>query len=201
MLVTVDLQGQHTSAAPSRPLSQEVDLSITYTAQQSNLVTGSDFWRQGGSVELSAVAFKSLGIAANVTGSRIANIQGTGINLTSVTTTFGPRYIWLPRSGRYAVFGQGLLGEFHGLDSFSLQPGAYKPKPTRSRCRLVAGRSAAGAPLRRSPPPGRLGTYRISEQHHQPSEHVEAWCGRRPAPAALTQSAIRIALREKNPCQ
>ena len=40
VLTTANLQGQQTAAAPSHPLSQEVDLAVTYTAQQSNLATG-----------------------------------------------------------------------------------------------------------------------------------------------------------------
>ena len=53
----------------------------------------------------------------NIEGSRAANIQGTGVNLTTVTTTFGPRYTWSPRSRKLAVFGQALIGESHGLNS------------------------------------------------------------------------------------
>jgi hypothetical protein len=95
----------------------EVDLAVTYTAERSNLVAEPIFWRQGGAASLSAEIYHGLGVAANIDGSRSSNINGTGINLTSVTATFGPRYEWATRSHRYSVFGEGLFGISRGADS------------------------------------------------------------------------------------
>lgn len=71
---------------------QEVDLAVTYTAQRSSLTTGNFFWRQGGSFELSTEMYRGLGIVINVAGSEVKNIQGSGIDLDTLTTIFGPRY-------------------------------------------------------------------------------------------------------------
>lgn len=107
---TLSAWGQ--TAAP-RP---EVDLAFTYTAQRSNLTPGQFFWRQGGTLELSAEAHHGLGIAMNIAGSEASNILGTGISLHTLTTTFGPRYTLHHR--KLAIFGQGLIGESHAWNSF-----------------------------------------------------------------------------------
>jgi outer membrane immunogenic protein len=119
VISTTTMKGQQTAAAPSH---HEVDLALTYSAQRSNLTSGSNFWRQGGTVELSAEAYRGLGIAMNINGSRSSNINGTGVNLTTVTTTFGPRYTWSRPSRKLSVFGQGLIGGSHGMDSVFPSP-------------------------------------------------------------------------------
>lgn len=102
---------------------QEVDLAVTYTAQHSNLVSSPTFWQQGGSIELSTQTYRGLGIAANVTGTTIDNAADSGVGLSMVTTTFGPRYTWNRSMGAdkkhgIAIFGQGLIGEAHGFNSY-----------------------------------------------------------------------------------
>lgn len=113
-LATTTMKGQQNTVAPSHP---EIDLAVTYSAGRSNLTGGDAFWQQGGAMELSAEVYHGLGIAANIAGGRASNIDGTGVNLTTVTTTFGPRYTWSPKRRTLAIFGQGLIGEAHGLDS------------------------------------------------------------------------------------
>ena len=100
---------------------QEVDLAVTYLAQRSNLTPGQFFWRQGGTFELSTQGPHGLGIAMNIEGSEASNILGTGIDLDTLTTTFGPRYTWHHR--KVAVFGQGLIGESHAWNSYFPQTG------------------------------------------------------------------------------
>jgi hypothetical protein len=119
---TTPIKAQQNTAAPSSASHQEVDLAFTYAADRSILTTSNSFWRQGGALELSAEAYRGLGIAMNIEGSRVANIHNSGVNLTTVTTTFGPRYTWSPRSRKIAVFGQALIGESHGLDSIFPSP-------------------------------------------------------------------------------
>jgi hypothetical protein len=114
---TTMMKGQQTAATPFHTSHQEVDLALTYAALHSNLTTGTNFWQQGGTVELSAEVYRGLGVVANIAGGRASNINNTGVNLTTVTTTFGPRYTWSPRHRKLALFGQGLFGEAHGLDS------------------------------------------------------------------------------------
>lgn len=110
--------GQTTSA----PEPHELDLTFTYSPQFSNLVKGSNFWLQGGALDLSAEFYHGLSIAANIAGERASNISSSGVNLTMVTTTFGPRYTWSHPSQKLVVFGHGLIGEAFGLDSVFPSP-------------------------------------------------------------------------------
>ncbi len=114
-ITTTSLWGQTSGS------KQEVDLAVTYLAQRSNLTPGQFFWRQGGAFELSTQGPHGLGIAMNIAGLEATNILGTGIDLNTLTTTFGPRYTWHHR--RAAVFGQGLVGESHAWNSFFPQSG------------------------------------------------------------------------------
>lgn len=111
------------SAAGSTAGHQEVDLAVTYTVQHSNLVSNPIFWQQGGSVELSAQTYHGFGIAANITGTNVGDAASSGVGLTMVTATFGPRYTWYRPIGAgqkrsFAVFGHGLIGEAHGFNSY-----------------------------------------------------------------------------------
>jgi hypothetical protein len=117
VLAGVSLAAASATAQAGPQPRHEVDLAVTYDAERSNLVTDPTFWRQGGAVALSAEFYRGLGIAMNVAGSRRSNINGGGVGLTAITATFGPRYQWTPRTGKYALFGEGLIGISHGLDS------------------------------------------------------------------------------------
>jgi hypothetical protein len=102
-LMTVNLKAQAV-ATGSTSGHQEVDLAVTYTAQYSNLVSDPTFWHQGGSIELSTQTYR-------------------GFGLSMVTATFGPRYTWYrpiggARKKSLAIFGQGLIGEAHGFNSY-----------------------------------------------------------------------------------
>jgi peptidoglycan-associated lipoprotein len=115
-------------AQQSRP---ELDVAVTYNPQWSNLTTGANFWTQGGGAELSAMGNHGWGLAANVTGTHATHISPSGVNLTLVTATFGPRFtLWLPHHAhsqqRIHLFGEVLVGEAHGMDSvFPSEQGAH----------------------------------------------------------------------------
>jgi hypothetical protein len=100
----------------------ELDLAVTYSAQHGGLAGGADFWRQGGAVELSAAEPHGFGLVMNIGGSHARNINGTGVDLTSVSTVFGPRYTRTSRSRKLAIFGQGLIGVSHGIDGVFPSP-------------------------------------------------------------------------------
>lgn len=122
LLLTSSLSAQALASA-STAGHQEVDLAVTYTVQHSNLVSNPTFWQQGGSVELSAQAYHGLGVVANITGTNVGEAANSGVGLTMVTTTFGPRYTWYRPSHTgekkdLAIFGQGLIGEAHGFNSY-----------------------------------------------------------------------------------
>jgi hypothetical protein len=128
LLLTVSLRAQAVATGPT-PGHQEVDLAVTYTVQHSNLVSNPTFWQQGGGVELSTQTYRGFGIAANITGTNIGDAANSGTGLTMVTATFGPRYTWYKpvggaRKKSLAIFGQGLIGEAHGSNSYFPTPGA-----------------------------------------------------------------------------
>lgn len=123
----------------------ELDLAFTYTAQRSNLTAGSSFWAQGGSAELSATVYHGFGLAANVSGTHSGSISSSGVGLTMVTTTFGPRYTW-SRSlhqgseRRINLFGEALIGIVNGLDS--VFPSTNGPQTTANNLALQIGGGA-----------------------------------------------------------
>jgi hypothetical protein len=121
-LMTGNLKAQAV-ATGSTSGHQEVDLAVTYTAQYSNLVSDPTFWHQGGSIELSTQTYRGFGAAANIAGTQIGNAANSGVGLSMVTATFGPRYTWYrpigsARKKSVAIFGQGLIGEAHGFNSY-----------------------------------------------------------------------------------
>lgn len=114
LLVSADLRAQKTVADTMG--HQEVDLAVNCTAQYSNLVSTPTFWHSGGSVELSTQFHHGFGLAANVAGAQTDNATSSGVMLTLVTATFGPRYTFYHPMGAaqrrsLAIFSQGLLGQ------------------------------------------------------------------------------------------
>jgi hypothetical protein len=94
-----------------------LDLSVTYIGDHSlKANTSQNFWVQGGSIELGARVGRGLGIAANVTGVHAGSIGTSGLPLSQVTATFGPRYRWHP-DHRLSFYGEGLIGEANGFRS------------------------------------------------------------------------------------
>lgn len=120
LLLTASLKAQANATASGH---QEVDLAVTYTAQHSNLVSTPTFWQQGGGIELSTQTYRGFGVAANIAGTNVNAAANSGVGLTMVTATFGPRYTWNKSLGaahkrNLAIFGQGLIGEAHGFNSY-----------------------------------------------------------------------------------
>lgn len=103
------------SAQTVRSSSHEVDLTLGYNVQRSNSTMGTSFWQQGGMLELSAEVYRGFGAAMLISGGHANNLSSTGINLDTVTTTFGPRYTFSHK--KIAVFGEGLIGEANGFNS------------------------------------------------------------------------------------
>ena len=96
-------------------VSPEMDVAVGYNTNLHSTVGGSHFWQQGGFVELSAEAWNGLSVAALVSGGT-ANNSKTGVRFDTVIAVFGPRYTF--RRHRWALFGEGLIGEanaFHGV--------------------------------------------------------------------------------------
>ncbi len=123
LLTIASLQAQAVPAPASAPGHREVDVAVTYTEQYSNLVSTPTFWQPGGSIEVSAQVFRGLGLAANVSGNNVPNAANSGIGLSIVSANFGPRYTYYRPIGvehkrSIAVFGQGLIGQAWGFNSY-----------------------------------------------------------------------------------
>jgi hypothetical protein len=93
--------------------SPKVDIAITFAADQTNPVAGSNQWLKGGSLELGATAWRGLGIAAKVTGLTTNSLSSQQVPLSLVLTTFGPRYRFT--RAKLSVYGEGLIGESNGF--------------------------------------------------------------------------------------
>lgn len=104
---------------------RRLDLAVTYLAERSlKANTSENFWMQGGSIQIGANVWRGWGIAADVTGIHAGSIGSSGVPISLVTTTFGPRYRW--HADRHlSLYGQGLIGEADGFHSvFPAQVGA-----------------------------------------------------------------------------
>ena len=119
LIAGTNLQAQSTATLGH----QELDVAATYTEQYSNLVSTPTFWHGGGSVELSTQTYRGWGLAANVSGTQTGSAANSGYGLSLVTAVFGPRYTYfrpgsVNRNHGLAIFGQGLIGESWGFDSY-----------------------------------------------------------------------------------
>jgi opacity protein-like surface antigen len=116
-----------TSILHAQTPSSRIDLSIAYIAERSLKANASEnFWLQGGSIELGANIWRGWGIAADVTGTHTGSIGSSGLPLSLVTATFGPRYRW-HADRRISLYSQGLIGEANGLRS--IFPGTAGSQP------------------------------------------------------------------------
>jgi opacity protein-like surface antigen len=101
---------------PAQP-KYALNVTVTYNATLSNVITGSHFWMQGGSVQIHGQLWRGWGVAADIAGAQAGNVNASGVALDMVTATFGPRYTWSPAHQRYALFGQALAGIANGFNS------------------------------------------------------------------------------------
>jgi hypothetical protein len=100
-----------------QPQPAKLDLSVTYIEGCSlKANTSENFWMQGGSIELGANIGRGWGVAANVTGTHAGSIGASGLPLSQVATTFGPRFRW-HADHRLSLYGEGLVGEANGFRS------------------------------------------------------------------------------------
>jgi opacity protein-like surface antigen len=112
---SVSLEAQ--TQVPSR-----LDLAVTYISGNSLKANSNEnFWMQGGSIQIGANAWRGWGIAADITGSHSGSIGASGIPISLVTATFGPRYRW-HAGRRFSLYGQGLIGEANGFGSIFPTP-------------------------------------------------------------------------------
>lgn len=99
-----------------------VDLGVTYTAERSlRAATGQNFWMQGGAIELGTNVWHGLGVAADIAGTHANSIGSSGIPISLVTATFGPRFRFHAQH-KLSLYGEALVGEANGFHSLFPSP-------------------------------------------------------------------------------
>ena len=126
-----DIYGASSAAGLSK---QELSISKYVEARVAPIIL---VLYQGGDIDLSATVYRGFGIAMNVAGTQAQDISGTGIDLDTVTATFGPRYTWSRPSKRISIFGQGLIGISNSWNS--LFPNSTSPSTSADSFALQVG--------------------------------------------------------------
>jgi hypothetical protein len=118
LLTCMTAVGQQSTGSEKHDTSS-IDAAVVFNPLIANVVGDADngFWMQGGSIQVHARFWRGLGIVGDVAGMHTASTSGSNVGLDMVTTTFGPRYTWVPARGHYSIFGQALAGEAYGLNS------------------------------------------------------------------------------------
>ena len=92
---------------------KSLDVAVTYAAAYSNHTDQSQFWMQGGAVQVQARVLGRFGIAGAATGLASSSSNIAPLNL--ITYTFGPTYT-MPVRDRFHVYAEALIGEAQGFD-------------------------------------------------------------------------------------
>ncbi len=115
------------------------DVALTYAAQRSlKAATNQGFWMQGGSVEVGVPVVHGLEAALNVTGSHADSIGSSGVPLSLLTFTAGPRYRFTVGK-KVSVYGEGLFGVARGLESQFPSSGQLLPNTRASSFAMQLG--------------------------------------------------------------
>lgn len=108
-MTAAPLAAQVIPAAESN--SFHLNVAATYAPARFSQVKGDSFWVQGGSVQVQARLGDRLGVVTDARSFYTSNINSTGVGLTMITATAGPRYTLTFNSRRrISVFGQLLIG-------------------------------------------------------------------------------------------
>jgi len=101
-------------------------IAVTYDLERAKAaaIGGSDFWLQGGGVDIAVPFYKGLSIAGSFSGEHASNIQ-PGVDLGKLSYLAGPRYTF--NTPHVAIFGEGLFGGAHGFDSIFPVAGGSTP--------------------------------------------------------------------------
>jgi hypothetical protein len=112
--MTAPLAAQVAPAADSHGF--HLNVAATYSPSRFSQLNGNSFWVQGGSVQVQARLGDHLGVVADARGLHTSDINSSGVGLDLITATIGPRYTLPLAQGRFAIFGQGLVGEAIAFD-------------------------------------------------------------------------------------
>ncbi len=125
-LLTAPLMAQTATTAPA-PKKADLDFAVSFVAQRAfSAGTDTPFWLTGGKAEFGASMWHGLGAAIAVSGTHAASIGGSGIPVSYVVWTAGPRYRW-HTGHRVSVYGEAMAGEANGFRSIFPAPTAAQP--------------------------------------------------------------------------
>jgi hypothetical protein len=113
-MMTGTAAAQTAESAPPQG-NNALSTAVEYNALRANGTTTGGFWMNGGSLDLHGQIWHAWGLAGVITGDRTGNINSSGVGLSLITATFGPRYTW--SRARTVAFGQFLFGGARGFDS------------------------------------------------------------------------------------
>ncbi len=110
--------------------ASRLDVAVTFDMTRATVVPGSNFWMQGGSIQLKGQFWRGLAEVAQVTGHHTSDIHGNGVGLDLITATFGPRYTLAPKHRRVEIFGQALAGQAWSMNTVIPYANATKSRAT-----------------------------------------------------------------------
>jgi outer membrane immunogenic protein len=126
-LITAATAPGQQSKGSGEPQPVSADLSVTYSAEHSQLAPGTCgcFWFQGAGADAAFTFWKGLGVAGALTG-ELAN-QAPSMNIDKIAYVIGPRYTFAVRPHHAGLppmqlFGELLMGGVHGFNSIFPTP-------------------------------------------------------------------------------
>ncbi len=133
----VSATAQATGNRPTSDLHAPV-IAVTYDLERAKTaaIGGSDFWLQGGGMDIAVPFYKGLSIAGSFSGEHASNIQ-PGVNLGKLSYLAGPRYTF--NTPHFAIFGEGLFGGAHGFDSIFPTSSGSTPTATSFAMQIGSG--------------------------------------------------------------
>lgn len=122
IMLSAGMAGAQTLHPPKGHLIP-ASVAVTYNAERTKIDMShcGCFWFQGAAADADWEAWKSLGIAAQVSGAHAADIA-PGVSANKIDFLLGPRYTWQPASAEHrsrgtSIFGEFLLGGVHVFDA------------------------------------------------------------------------------------
>ena len=139
------MSGRAVAQAAVAASGQNIDASVSYVSMRSlKAASTENFWMQGGSVALGMPVWRNLSVAGNLTGTHASSIGSSGVPLSLITVTAGPRYRWQAKP-KWSLYGEALFGVADGFNS--VFPGSYG-RATDSRATSFAMQLGGGADVR-----------------------------------------------------
>lgn len=93
-----------------------LDVAIIYDSAAGQTDQNSVFWMYGGSVQFHDRFYKNWGAVADFSMLKTKNMASSGVPLTLMMETFGPRYTYSLPKLKSGIYAQGLVGHVAGLN-------------------------------------------------------------------------------------